>query len=129
MKLACLQTATLGWYVCVAMETSSSWQQADYQLLSARGTYVRNMKSERVELTVHSKKETSGRVKMGQESTCTAVVYPPPPPPRKSRTNSEHSKEKQMAGSKWAKGQTGLRVKMGQGSRGAAVAYPQKESN
>ena len=26
-------------HACVATETSSSWQQADYELLSARGTY------------------------------------------------------------------------------------------
>ena len=45
-KLACLQTASLGWYACVAMETSSPWQQADYELLSARGTYAPNMKLE-----------------------------------------------------------------------------------
>ena len=29
-----------------------------------------------VELTVNSKKETNGRVKMGQESRWAAVVYP-----------------------------------------------------
>ena len=46
MKLACLQTAGLGWYAFVAMETSSSWQQADYKLLSVTGTYVPNMKLE-----------------------------------------------------------------------------------
>ena len=28
MKLACLQTASLGRYACVAMETRCSWQQA-----------------------------------------------------------------------------------------------------
>ena len=31
---------------------------------------------EKAELTVNSKKETNGRVKMGQESRWAAVVYP-----------------------------------------------------
>ena len=44
MNLACLQTASLGWYACVGMETSCSWQQADYELLSAQRTFVSNMK-------------------------------------------------------------------------------------
>ena len=41
MKLACFQTASLGWYACVALETKCSSQQTDYELLSAR---VPNMK-------------------------------------------------------------------------------------
>ena len=43
---------------------------------------------ERVELTVNSKKETNGRVKMGQESYWTTMVYL-----RKSQTNSEQQEE------------------------------------
>ena len=35
MKLACLQTACLGQYAYVSMETRCSWQQADYELLWA----------------------------------------------------------------------------------------------
>ena len=84
MKLACLQTASLGWYACVAMETRCSWQQADYELLSAQGTYVPNMKLNQksfkqqslkcLKLTVSSKKETNGRVRMNQESRWAPVV-------------------------------------------------------
>ena len=44
MKLACLQTASLGRYARVSMETRCSWQQADYELLWAQRTYVPNMK-------------------------------------------------------------------------------------
>ena len=44
MKLVCLQTASLGRYACVSIEPRCSWQQAKYELQSARGTYVPNMK-------------------------------------------------------------------------------------
>ena len=46
LKLVCFQTASLGWHARVAMETRCSWQQANYELQSAPGTYVPNMKSD-----------------------------------------------------------------------------------
>ena len=39
MKLLCLQTATLGRYACVVMETRYSWQQADDEPLWAQITF------------------------------------------------------------------------------------------
>ena len=79
---------------------------------------------ERVKLTVNSKKETNGRVKVGQESKWAKdqhglLLFTP----LKSRTNSE-----QQERSKW-QSQSGPRVIMDQGSTWAAIVYPLKESN
>ena len=65
----------------------------------------------RVELTVNSKKETNGRIKMGQRSNGLLLFTP-----WKSRTNSEQQEKtngprfKMGQESKWAKGQDGLLV-------------------
>ena len=63
---------------------------------------------ERVELTVNSKKDTNGRVKMGQRSRWAAVAYP-----LKESNNSEQQERNKWQGQngprvKWAKGQDGL---------------------
>ena len=69
---------------------------------------------ERVQLTVKSKRETNGRVKIGQESKLNKGQNGPRvkmgccclPPERVELT--VNNKKKQMTGSEWAKSQNGL---------------------
>ena len=79
---------------------------------------------ERVELTMNSKKETNGRVKMGQLSKWAKSQNGPMVkmgccclPPKRVELTVNNKKE------------TNGRIKMGQGSRWAPVVYPLKESN
>ena len=67
------------------MEQESKWAKGQDGLLF--------FPLERVELTVNCKKETNGRVKMGQELRCAAVVYPPPPPPKRIKLTVNNKKE------------------------------------
>ena len=81
--------------------------------------YCSCLPPERVKLTVNSKKETKGRVKMAQGLTWASVIYP-------------------LKESKWVAvvyPQNGVRVKMGfcyyslKESKWATVVYPLIESN
>ena len=67
---------------------------------------------------MNSKKETNGRVKMGQGSRWATVVYPV-----KESNNSEQQERSKL------QGQIEPKVKMSQGSRWTTVVYPLKESN
>ena len=58
---------------------------------------------ERVEVTMNSKNETNGRVKIGQGSRWATVVYA-----LKSRTNSEHQERNKLHGQNGLSGQDGL---------------------
>ena len=57
---------------------------------------------ERVKLTVNSKKEPNGRVKMGQKSgrakSQDGLLLFTPPPPRMSQTNSEQQERNKQQG-------------------------------
>ena len=64
---------------------------------------------ERVELTVNSRKETNGRVKMGNESRWATVVYP-----LKESNNSEQQDRNKWKSQIGPKSQNGPIVKMGQ---------------